>query len=112
MALLSPTASLPHGTSRVEDIDPDQMWLFDAEVRLFCSPVNSLTVQAAPMKLGKYLELRGWKPEKSEDLEQKGYLVERPDMGPPNQPGFKNFIAWLPKENFDRFYEPLGKPNS
>lgn len=92
--------------------DPDQLWLFDAEVRLFCNPDSCMTIQAAPMALGKYLTLRGWKAREGEDLNQEGYLVERPDIGPPNQEGFKSFIAWVKKEDFDRFYEPLGKPNS
>jgi hypothetical protein len=111
MVVLLPTALLPDGSFCVEDDDPDQMWLFDAEVRLFCKPESSVTIQAAPMRLGTYLKLRGWKPAADEDLEQEGYLVERPDMGPPNQEGFKNFIAWVSKANFDRFYEPLGSLN-
>lgn len=84
----------------------------DAEMMIFCNPQRGLTTRACPMSLGDYLKLRGWRPDSRQDLNQGGYLVERPDMGPPNQKGFHHFIAWLPKENFERFYEPIGPMNS
>lgn len=84
----------------------------DAEMMIFCNPQRGVTTRACEMRLGDYLKLRGWRPDSRQDLNQQGYLVERPDMGPPNQKGFNFFIAWLPKENFERFYEPIGPMNS
>lgn len=83
-----------------------------AEMRIFLNPDREVTVRATPMELGEYLQLREWSPGKRTDLEAPGYLVERPDMGPPNQKGFEFFIAWLPKDNFEEFYEQLGVMNS
>lgn len=94
------------------EIDPEAVQAIEAELRIFLNPQRDMTVRARPMALGDYLKLRGWGPGQRVDLDAAGYLVERPDMGPPNQKGFDFFIAWLPKANFEQFYERLGSPNS
>lgn len=79
--------------------------ILDPEVGIFCNPALNVRVRASEMTLGDYLDLRGWsKMDPSIDLQKKGYLIERPDMGPPNHESFPFFIAWLSKFQFDSFY--------
>lgn len=88
--------------------DPDQLELFDTEVRIFCNPGRLKAVRAVPMAFGDYMTLRCWKPDPSDNLKLDGYLVECPEMGPPNHGAFENFIAWVAKDSFDRLYELAG----
>lgn len=89
---------------------PDQLELplgdaIDPELAIFCHPLANLTVRAKPMLLGDYLDLRNWRKDYPDlQLEQDGYLVERPDMGPPNHPDYPFFIAWIGKTAFDLYY--------
>jgi len=92
---------------------PDQLELpfSDPEIGIFCNPKLYATVFAKPMDLETYLDLRGWKKDYPDlELQREGYLVERPDMGPPNHESFPFFIAWLSKSEFDRHYRKA-KPN-
>lgn len=104
LGLYSASSWLQEQTSKAEG--------YNAEARLLCNPDASVTIKAAPMTLGAYMELRGWKLGRDENPNQLGYLVERPDMGPANQKGFDHFIAWVEKHSFERFYEPSGHLNS
>ena len=79
--------------------------ILDPEVGIFCNPALNVHVRASEMTLGDYLDLRGWsKIGEGLDVQKDGYLVERPDMGPPNHEKYPFFIAWLSKFQFDRFY--------
>lgn len=112
MALLSPSALSPHGSSRVEGDDEDyatqQLEVSNAEVRLFCNPSKLKAVRAIPMAFGDYMTLRCWRPDPQDDLKLQGYLVECPEMGPANHGAYENFIAWVSKDSFDRLYELAG----
>jgi hypothetical protein len=54
-------------------------------------------VEAAPMKLGAYNELKGWTIPADEDPNDDGYLVEYPD-------GYK---SWCPKVQFEIANRPI-----
>jgi len=60
-------------------------------------------VMATKMTLGEYLTLRGW-PLQDEDPEERGYLVEHPDWGPPNTTYSDRFIQWVPERKFELDY--------
>lgn len=63
------------------------------------------TINARPMSLGSYNDLRGWDMPEDEDPNAEGYLVEYLDGGKPNHPNFKNYISWSPADVFERSYK-------
>jgi len=54
-------------------------------------------IEAEPMNLGEYNELRGWKIPENEDPATEGYMVQY-DSG---------YKSWSPKSVFDSAYLPL-----
>lgn len=87
---------IPNKVQDVAEVSP--------EVGIFCHPTNNSKIRAAQMTLGAYLDLRGWDASEDDDRDAPGYLVERPDAGPPNHPDFNFFIAWVPKKALDDVY--------
>ena len=60
-------------------------------------------VNAKPMTRLKYNELRGWTLPENENGSDEGFLVE--DLSnKPNFEGYKGYIQWLPKDNFESSY--------
>lgn len=60
-------------------------------------------VNAKPMTRLKYNELRGWTLPENENGSDEGFLVE--DLSnKPNVEGYKGYIQWLPKDNFESSY--------
>ena len=60
-------------------------------------------VNAKPMTRLKYNELRGWTLPENENGSDEGFLVE--DLSnKPNIEGYKGYIQWLPKDNFEASY--------
>ena len=60
-------------------------------------------VNAKPMTRLKYNELRGWTLPENENGSDEGFLVE--DLSnKPNIEGYKGYIQWLPKDNFESSY--------
>lgn len=93
---------------------PDQLELplreeipeIDPELAIFCNPQMHQNIRAKPMQLDAYLDLRGWRKDYPDlNLQAEGYVVERPDLGPPNHPSFPFFIAWLPKSQFEKWFK-------
>lgn len=68
--------------------------------------IGTKTLNAKPMTLGAYNELRGWDIPANEDPEAPGYLVEYADGGKPNHPDFAGYISWSPVDVFERSYRP------
>lgn len=61
-------------------------------------------VNAKPMTRLQYNELRGWTLLENENGNDKGFLVE--DLSyKPNFEGYKGYIQWLPKDNFESYYD-------
>lgn len=73
--------------------------------------LGTKVVHAAPMTLGTYNMLRGWKMPENEDPDRSGYLVEYTDGGETNVEGFAGYVSWSPSEVFDRSYQVMkGNP--
>lgn len=64
-------------------------------------------IAATPMNRLEYNILRGWKLPEDENGADEGYLVEYLDGGKPNLEGFKGYVSWSPKEQFDAAYQPV-----
>lgn len=56
--------------------------------------IGTKELLAAPLNLGDYNILRGWKIPDNEDPEREGYFVQYPD----------GYNSWSPKEVFERSY--------
>lgn len=61
-------------------------------------------VLAKPMTRQAYCDFRNWSVPKDENPADEGYLVEYLDGGPPNMPGFVNYVSWSPKAVFEAGY--------
>jgi hypothetical protein len=68
--------------------------------------IGTKIIRAKPMTRQAYNDLRGWTLPADENGADEGYLVEYLDGGKPNHPGFKGYISWSPKEQFDDAYRP------
>lgn len=66
--------------------------------------IGTKIINAKPMTLGEYNDLRGWKMPPDESSAKEGYLVEYTDGGTPNHSDFDGYISWSPKEVFERAY--------
>lgn len=66
--------------------------------------IGTKIVRAEPMTRGAYNSLRGWFVPANEDPADDGYLVEYTDGGKPNVPGYKGYVSWSPKEQFENAY--------
>lgn len=66
--------------------------------------IGTKEINAQPMTLGEYNDLRGWDTPENEDPETEGYLVEYLDGGEPNHEDFKGYISWSPKAVFEKSY--------
>ena len=64
-------------------------------------------VNAKPMNLGEYNELRGWNIPVDENPEKEGYLVEYIDSDDKNHPDFEHYISWSPKSAFESGYKKV-----
>lgn len=69
--------------------------------------IGSKKIKATPMNRAEYNEFRGWDLPTDEDGTDEGYLVEYLDGGKPNVNGFKGYISWSPKEQFDNAYQDV-----
>ena len=61
-------------------------------------------VRAIPMNREEYNVLRGWEVPADENPTDEGYLIEYLDGGEANNPQFKGYISWSPKEVFEKAY--------
>jgi hypothetical protein len=66
--------------------------------------IGTKIINAKPMTLGEYNDLRGWTTLPDESSAKEGYLVEYTDGGTPNHSDFDGYISWSPKEVFERAY--------
>lgn len=64
-------------------------------------------IAAKPMNRQDYNDLRGWKLPADENGADEGYLVEYLDGGKPNLEGYKGYVSWSPKEQFEKAYQPI-----
>jgi hypothetical protein len=61
-------------------------------------------VKAAPLSRQDYNDVRNWTLPDDENGDDEGYLVEYTDGGTPNHQGYKGYISWSPKAQFDAAY--------
>jgi hypothetical protein len=66
--------------------------------------IGTKIINAKPMTLGEYNDLRGWTTLPDGNPAKEGYLVEYTDGGTPNHSDFDGYISWSPKEVFERAY--------
>lgn len=66
------------------------------------------TINAVPMRRGKYNALRGWEVPADEDPDDFGYLVEYQNDSKPNVEGFSGYISWSPLTTFHQAYKKSG----
>lgn len=66
--------------------------------------IGTKLINAAPMGRQAYNDLRGWGLPANENGTDEGYLVEYTDGGAPNHPGYKGYISWSPKAQFESAY--------
>lgn len=67
-------------------------------------------VRAIPMTKREYASLRGWKECVTDMIQaDSGYLVEYKDTRS-NIEGFKGYVTWLTKENFEKIYRVSETP--
>jgi hypothetical protein len=59
-------------------------------------------IDAKPMNLGEYNNLRGWTIPADEDPSRERYLVQYPD----------GYVSWSPKEIFEKAYMQVGDNNT
>lgn len=71
--------------------------------------IGSKVLNAKPMNLLDYNNLRGWDLPNDEDGTSEGYLVEYLDGGKANVEGFDNYVSWSPREQFERAYHVNGE---
>ena len=64
-------------------------------------------VLATPMTLQEYNDYHNWTLPKDVNGTDKGYLVEYIDGGEANHPNHQGYIAWSPKEVFERGYTEI-----
>lgn len=62
-------------------------------------------IKAKPMTRGEYNEFRRWELPANENGADEGFLVEYQDGGKPNVEGYKGYVSWSPKEQFDNAYQ-------
>lgn len=65
--------------------------------------VGTKIVNALPMNLRNYNELRGWQLPSNEDGDAPGFLVEYPDSKP-NTPDYSGYVSWSPYDEFMKAY--------
>lgn len=73
--------------------------------------IGTKLVNAEPMNRADYNELRGWELPEDENGADEGYLVEYLDGGKPNVEGYKGYVSWSPKAQFENAYRTLDKMN-
>ena len=66
--------------------------------------IGTKVVNATPMNRQGYNDLRNWVLPDDENGADEGYLVEYTDGGAPNHQGYKGYISWSPKAQFDKAY--------
>lgn len=69
--------------------------------------VGTKTVLAVKMTLSQFKTNKGIIPNTSYSDDTDGYLVEYTDGGKPNHPDHKGYIAWAPKEVFEKSYKKV-----
>ena len=72
------------------------------------SYIGTKRINAKPMNRLDYDALRGWLLPEGENGNDEGYLVEYVDGGKPNHDGYKGYVSWSPKEQFDSAYQASG----
>lgn len=71
--------------------------------------IGTKIINAEPMNRQAYNDLRGWVVPADENPTDDGYLVEYRDGGAPNVPGFKGYVSWSPKVQFEAAYVEIGE---
>ena len=66
--------------------------------------IGTKVVKATPLNRQDYNDIRNWILPDDENGEDEGYLVEYQDGGAPNHEGYKGYISWSPKAQFDAAY--------
>lgn len=66
--------------------------------------IGTKVVKATPLNRQDYNDTRNWILPDDENGEDEGYLVEYQDGGAPNHEGYKGYISWSPKAQFDAAY--------
>ena len=59
-------------------------------------------VDAEPITLGAYNDLRGWGLPTNGNYDEPGYFIKHPD----------DYITWCPKKTFERDHMPIAKGNT
>lgn len=68
--------------------------------------IGTQVLNAQPMALGEYNQLRGWEIPANENPEESGYLVEYLDGGKANASQFEGRVSWSTADVFERAYRP------
>ena len=69
--------------------------------------IGTKLIQAVAMNRADYNTLRGWTLPADENGQDEGYLVEYLDGGSPNMEGYKGYVSWSPKEQFENAYRTV-----
>lgn len=69
--------------------------------------IGTRRIKAKPMLREAYNAYRGWDIPVPADPNDEGYLIEFMDGTTPNHPNHQGYIAWLPAEVFNKFYQTV-----